>query len=124
MVSYFVLLHDFNTNKVEKHDIMPYLIDTYNECKNSKWWCCCEDEFKAPETKEEFICFVKQTCRYRYWSRCQYEFQIIPWPPGKTETLQDCKKIINQAIKIDAWDQIEPNLEILTAVFMANIKEI
>lgn len=124
MLSYFVLLHDFNTNKVKKHDIMPYLIDSFNECKEANCWWYKPDSNKAPESKEDFMDFVIRVCMHRYWSRCEYEWLMIDWPPGKTDTLEDCKKIIDSSIKIDAWDQIEPNIQVVVATFMANIKEL
>ena len=122
MVAYYILLHDFNTNKVRKHDIMQYLIQTYKDCKEKRFWWTQENPSKEPISKTDYIYFVKYALANRYCSRCEYEWLMIGWPPGKTETLEDCQNIINNSIKIDAFDdQIEPNLEIITDIFIYNL---
>lgn len=120
MISFFVLLHDFNTNRPEKYDIMPYLMQTYKECKEKDhWWPM--DSMKVPETLADFRMFVHHACRNRFWARCEYEWLMIGWPYGKTDTKEDCLKIIHSSHKIDAFDQIEMNLVVITQVFMANL---
>lgn len=106
----------------EFYDIMPYLIQTYDECKKSSFWWMFHNTSKRPETTEDYKLFVKEVCKYRFWARCEYEWLMIDWPPGKTETLEDCHKIINSANKIDAWNQIKANLDVVTDVFIQNIK--
>lgn len=124
MKSYFVLLHDFNSNKTVKHDIMPYILQTYKECKERKFWWMFNNLEITPITKEDFKYFVERVCNYKYWARCEYEWLMIGWPPGKMDTFEQCKKIINSSIKIDAWDQIEMNLDIVTDIFIQNIKSV
>lgn len=122
MKPFYIMLHDCNNNEAKKHDIMPYLIDTYNACKKSNlWWPSFEDTSKAPHTVEDFKRFVTAACKQQYWSRCQYEWLMLGWPPGKTDTLEDCQKTLDSAIKIDGWQQIKINLDTITTIFMQNI---
>ena len=121
MKSYFVLLRDFNSNKTVKHDIMPYILQTYKECEEKKVWWMFDNPKIAPIAKEDFKHFVERVCKRMYWSRCEYEWLMISWPLGKMDTLEQCQKIINSSTKIDAWDQIEMNLDIVTDVFIENI---
>lgn len=125
MKSYFVLLRDFNSNKTVKHDIMPYILQTYKECEEKKFWWMFDDPKIAPiAKKKDFKHFVERVCKHMYWSRCEYEWLMISWPPGKMDTLEQCQKIINSSTKIDAWEQIEMNLDIITDVFIENIKSV
>lgn len=120
MISFFVLLHDINTNRPEKYDIMPYLMQIYNECKKKDhWWPM--DSMKVPETFTDFRMFVNNACKNRFWARCEYEWLMIGWPYGKTDTKEDCLKIIHSSHKIDAFDQIEMNLEVITQIFITNL---
>lgn len=124
MKDFYVMLHNFNSNEVEKYNIMPYLIDVYKDCQEKEHWWMFEDANRCPLTREEFVLFVKRVCKHQFWSRCQYEWLMIGWPPGKTDTLEDCKKIINSSIKVDAFDQIEMNLSIIADIFKENVKEL
>ncbi len=116
MKSYNILLHDFNHQKVTKHDIMPYLVDTYSQCMNERHWWPLEDPSKPPVSETDIIHFVTNACKHKYWARCQYEWLMVGWPPGS-----DSEKAINQAIKVDAWEQIEVNLARVVEIFQYNI---
>lgn len=122
MKEFFILLHDFNRNTIDKHDIMHYLVHTYNDCKRDGNWWPCVDSFKSPETFEEFKIFVKCASMHMYWARCQYEWLMLHWPPGNTDTLEDCQKYLDTAIKVDAYEQVKMNLDVITSIFMENVK--
>lgn len=124
MKSFKVLLHNFNTNSPEAYDIMPYLIRTWQKCEETDNWWPAKDYQTKPSTREDFIEFVKSACRNQYWSRCEYEFLMLGWPYGKTDTLEDCYKVIKSTTKIDAYAQIEMNLEVITDVFIENVKSL
>ena len=124
MQSYFILLHDFNHNRVIKHNIMSYILQTYKECNEKKFWWMFDKPETAPITKEDFKYFVEQACKYKYWARCEYEWLMIAWPPGKMDTLEQCQKIINSSIRIDAWEQIKMNLDVITDIFIKNINTV
>lgn len=111
MKPFYILLHDFNTNKVMKHDIMPYLCNTYKECAEKGHWGSMSNSSIAPTSHSDLVHFVTKVCMYRYWARCEYEWLMVSWPAG---TLED-------AIKIDAWEQIKMNLDIVVEIFKQNI---
>ena len=103
MKSFNVIIYDPNLREFVKYDIMPYLIRTYNEKKEKKE--------TLPETFDEFKNFVKNESQYKFWARCEYEILLIDWT---------CKK---NHEKWDVYKQIMMNLDIVTKVFMENIKE-
>ena len=103
MKSFNVIIYDPNLKEFVKYDIIPYLIRTYNKKKERKE--------TLPKTFDEFKNFVKSESQYQFWARCEYEIILIDWP---------CQK------KYEKWDvykQIMMNLDIVTKVFMENIKE-
>ena len=103
MKSFNVIIYDPNLRKFVEYDIMPYLIRTYNEKKERKE--------TLPKTFDEFKNFVKSESQYQFWSRCEYEIILIDWPWQKNHE------------KWDVYKQIMMNLDIVTKVFMENIKE-
>ena len=108
MIPFYVLNFDINAHKVEKYDVIPYLVDKYVELRNilkrrKKYFK------KLPKTFEEFKQFVEDEGKYQWWSRCQYEIIISDWPCQKYEE------------KWDVWDQIEMNLDLVTKCFIESI---
>lgn len=120
MKNFFVLDHDFNTNKIRNYNIIPTLLDEYRNSKKRNLWWPLE---KAPTTREEYAQWLKFTCVTHYSSKAEWEFLIIPWPP-KSRTPEDCVQTVHDAIKLDVWEQIRPNFDILLDLFLVNIKEI
>ena len=97
--SFNVINFDFNSNKFETYDVMPYLVGCY---KNEK-------KDKRPVTFDEFKKFVESNSMYMYWSRCEYEVILSDWPNQKTHK------------KIDIHWQIMNNIDIVTNVLMENV---
>lgn len=97
MKSFYVIWQNFNHQKFEPYDIMPYLIDKYTESK------------KKPVSFEEFKSFIKVESMYQYWARCEYEIIICGWPNKET-----CEKW-------DIYKQIMMNIDIITEILMENI---
>lgn len=115
-------MHDFNTNEVVKYDIMPYLMNVYQKCLLTGNWWMMDDPARRPVFAKDYRVFVTRACKHQYWSRCEYEWLMLSWPVGKTDTLEECHKVLNSSNKIDVWDQIEMNLDTVTEVFTQNIK--
>ena len=109
---YNVILWDFNLDQIEYYDIMPYLIDCWKDEKKRrhKIWDndhkFSEDDTRMPESFDEFRKFIKGHSLYRYWSRCEYEIVVCGWPKRSNET------------KIDAYEQIVQNIDVVTGLFM------
>ena len=105
---FYVLTWDFNRDKIEHYDVLPYLRNRLEERieKNKK----DEDEyFKVPKSFDEFKKFVEDESLYQFWSRCEYEIILKDWPCGKTEE------------KWDIYDQIMMNLDIITNLLMETV---
>lgn len=118
MISFNILLHDFNFNKAEAYDIMPYLLERFKRCKINNQWYPLKH---IPTTDEEYKEFVDSWCKYQYWSRCQYEFLMLPWPFGCVDTYERCIDLINSSEKIDAYKQIQMNLDVIVGIFKMNV---
>ena len=94
---YKVISWDFNHDDIEYYDIMPFLIDSYKKIKKNK-----------PKAFDEIKEFIINESRYRFWSRCEYEVIITGWPKQKRE------------VKIDIFDQIMKNIDVITTHFMSH----
>lgn len=126
MKSFNVINYDFNARKFVPYDVIPYLVNTYNDrveryheinlkaskSKNQKEFNKYKDVleyWKIPKTFEEFKEFVKKESQYQFWSRCEYEIILIDWPCQKDEE------------KWDVYDQIMMNLDTVTKLVMESI---
>lgn len=97
MKEFNVLRWEINGNKLVPYDVLPYFRREYNELKKSE----------RPTTREQMAEFVKRKGMYRYWSRCEYEIIISPWPNQDKD------------VKIDVWAQIEMNLDLVVDILMS-----
>lgn len=100
---FYVLTWDFNRDKIEHYDVLPYLRNRLEERieKNKK----DEDEyFKVPKSFDEFKKFVEYESLYQFWSRCEYEMIIHGWPVRKND------------YKIDVHEQIMMNLDAISGI--------
>jgi len=100
MKSFNVIWWDFNKKDPEPYDIIPALIDRYNQEKHK------------PQTFEGFRDFIIHYSRYQWWSRCQYEIIIKRWPPTE------------ESRKWDIHQQIMMNIDIITEILMKSIEEL
>lgn len=101
MNKYNVIVYDFNSNQFKSYDVLEYFIDEYNKIKKSK----------RPKTFDDIKNFIKGKSLYQFWSRCQYEIILSDWPNNSFNK------------KIDVHYQIMMNIDIVTKLFMENIKE-
>lgn len=99
-IPFNVINFEFNSKKFESYDVMPYLIDCYDNVKRKK---------ECPKTFDEFKKFVESKSMYMYWSRCEYEIILSDWPNGKTHK------------KVDIHYQIMMNIDIVTDILMKNV---
>ncbi len=98
MKEFNVIWWDFNKKEPEEYDIIPYLVDCYNEAKNK------------PKTFEEFKEFIKSNSMYQWWARCEYEIIIKRWPPNK------------EAKKWDIYRQILMNIDVITEILIKEVQ--
>lgn len=106
-----VLIWDFNSDKLEHYDVMPYLRNCYKErvkrfkrVSKSKNFDPNNEYIKVPETLEDFKKFVKSESMYQFWSRCEYEMICHGWPVRKNN------------YKLDVHEQIMMNLDIVSKI--------
>ena len=96
MRKFNVLYWDWNAKKLTTYDILPYFRDRYAEIKKKD----------RPVTKEEWARFVATNGKYMFWARCEYEIIVSSWPKRDEE------------VKIDIWQQIENNLDLVVELLM------
>lgn len=92
-----VLEYDFNGRKIKYYDILPYFRNVYKQDK---------PKFK---NKSELQKWIKNMSLYQFWSRCEYEFIMLPWPYNETTLYKDM-------LKIDVHEQILMNIDIITEI--------
>ena len=86
-----VLLWDFNNDKLEHYDVLPYL---RKQCLNEK----------APDNYENFKTLVENESRYQFWARCEYEMICHGWPVRRND------------YKLDVHEQIMMNIDIIASI--------
>ena len=126
MKSFNVINYDINAREFVPYDVIPYLVNTYNErvkryyeinlkastSKTQKEFDSYKDlleYWRIPKTFDEFKDFVKKESQYQFWSRCEYEIILVDWPCQKDEE------------KWDVYDQIMMNLDTVTKLVMESI---
>ena len=107
--AFYTLTWDMNRSEVENYDIMPYLVSTWKEDKARKrkiWFKSSDDDTKEPTTVEEWKKAILAASRYQFWARCEYEIIVSEWPTEK------------HRVKLDVFDQINANIDVITKLFM------
>lgn len=98
MKAFNVIIEDFNAKAFVSYNVMPYFINCYKQEKHK------------PKTFNGFKEFVRKKSLYQFWSRSEYEIVLHAWP---------CD---DHTQKIDVFDQIKMNLDIVTEILMENVK--
>jgi hypothetical protein len=128
-----VLLMDFNRKKYEAYDVLPYFRNIWRGHRFN--WD--KDYNKIPvKTKEQLKEWIIDWARYQFWARCEYEFLMASWPFGShsmTEEMKEflktnpdidnydddlrfCNIIIRDMVKIDVYEQLMMNIDILVDI--------
>lgn len=103
-----VIVYEFNSHKFEKYNVMPYFERMFkNKFKTKK-------SPDYPQSFDELKKFVEDESTYMFWSRCEWEVILSPWPPAKVDHDED--------EKIDVHWQIMNNIDIVTEILMSNLK--
>lgn len=117
--SFYVLVKDFNSGKIEKYDVMPTLYRRiYDKGNISNDFYVYDDKFKKNKitSKELLYKFVKDEFRYHFWGKCEYEFIVLDWP--YRDTIKD-----SRPVKLDVYKQLEPNIPIIVDLLWEEIKD-
>lgn len=119
MKSFNVIIYDFNSKKFESYDIMPYLLERWEEFLKKAQFVDEDPEgyWKIPTTFEEYKNWIDRELKYQYWGRCQYELVLSPWPPKENE---EGEMILeeNTAEKWDIYQQCMMNIDIISQIFI------
>lgn len=115
MTQFNVLWWDFNKPEPTFYDVLPYFRREYESCKKKD----------RPVTKEQWKEFVERKGLYMFCSRCEYEMIVSPWPPRHENIVlknfeDNTEKTIKRSIekKVDIWQQIEPNIDLIVRLLM------
>lgn len=95
---FYVLIWDFNQQKVKPYNIIPYFQREWKDENKSKF-----------NSFEDIKKFIDDKARYQFWARCEYEFIVEGWPTSRNR------------IKLDIYDQIKMNLDLITTVFINSV---
>lgn len=154
--TYNVINWDINGEKMIFYDVMPYLVECWEDhkkglkkrlaaLKRHKIRDHVEEALcRMPETYDEIKTFILGEARYQFWARCEYEVLVTGWPAripkftkeefdeltqkveGKDEN--ETKKVLRDFlekkvydvnfVKIDIFDQIESNIDVITQLFI------
>lgn len=99
-VKFNVLEYNFNTRQISFFDVLPYFEDCWKEGRFEKG---------KVKNKKELKKWIESVSMYRYWSRCEYEFLMAPWPYNE-------KNLVSELRKIDVHQQIMMNINLLTDI--------
>lgn len=124
MREFNVIVYNINSKEFEPYNVIPHLVNCYDK-KKSK-----------PKTFDEFKEFVKSESMYQWWSRCEYEIILSPWPyitspserydkkgEDNIEAWKEhWKKHLKECEKIDVHYQVMMNIDIVTALVMNSVK--
>lgn len=103
MYKFHVIWWDFNKSAPESYDVLPYLMEKYfNTSRNKR---------PSLRNKTAIIKFISAQALRQWWGRCQYEIIICNWPSQ------------NKSIKIDIYNQIQMNKEIIAELLIKNIRD-
>ena len=103
MNTFKVLLWNITRDEHEFYDVLPYFQRELSSLLKKR------RIRKKDITMEWLKDFVKKEAKYMFWSRCEYEIIVAGWPKHKNEE------------KLDAYDQIEANLDSVTLLLYENI---
>ena len=124
---------DFNRKKYEAYDVLPYFRNIWRGHRFN--WD--KDYNKIPvKTKVQLKEWIIDWARYQFWARCEYEFLMASWPFGShsmTEEMKEflktnpdidnydddlrfCNIIIRDMVKIDVYEQLMMNIDILVDI--------
>lgn len=123
MKKFNVIVYNINSKQFETYDIIPYLVSQYQKAESK------------PKTFEEFKEFVKAKAQYQWWSRCEYEIILSPWPYVSSPSerwdkkgednieawKEHWKKHLKECQKIDVYYQVRINLDVITNLVMESV---
>lgn len=105
-IRFNVLEYNFNTRQISFFNVLPYFEDCWEEGRFEK---------DKVQNKEELKKWIERASSYQYWSRCQYEFLMAPWPYNEATLTSELRKI-------DVHQQIMININLITDILSKKFK--
>lgn len=121
MKKFNVLTWDFNTDKLEPYDVIPYFVERYKDRKKKadrksyKKMAEVNPEYKKyyglPETLDEMKGFIEGESVYMFWSRCEWEIIVHGWPVKGNE------------YKLDVHEQVMMNIDTIAGIVLDEVNK-
>ena len=123
---FYALYKDFNNGKVEAYDVLSIIWDDIFT-KSGK---ISKDRFRyftSPEkgwnfepvtTRDQFKRFLEGKFMNMFRARCEWEVIVCDWPYRDDGLIESARPK-----KIDVWDQLEANLDVITNLVWDFIKD-
>ena len=92
-MQWYVYVENFNRKKMEKYNIFEHASFMEDVRKAYK---------KHRDNFEEFSIEIKRSLRYYFWSKCEWEIVLSPWPEREGFREE----------KIDVYDQVMLNADV------------
>ncbi len=89
-LSWYAYYHNINSNKIEPYNVLAGMKDFLKKTKK-----------RFPE-KRDFSAELNREMKYRFWSKCEWEIQLAPWPYHEEH---------DEMVKIDVYEQLAINWE-------------
>lgn len=86
-----VYVYNINSGKIE----------TYNIFNHGTFNMYCRKAIEESKTKEEFAEQLKSELRYYFWSKCEWEIEIVDWLGAQ-----------KQGLKTDVYKQVMLNFDV------------
>ena len=117
---FYVLYKDFGRKEMRKYEVLHVVFDKmFNPCGSiNKRKFVIYDKHYHPipvRTKEQFMEFIEDQFKCRFWSNATWEMVIVDWPYGK-----EVKG--SNPVKVDVWDLLEPNMPVITDIAWEYVK--
>ncbi|NCA67284.1 MAG: hypothetical protein EOM87_04380 [Clostridia bacterium] len=129
--SFFVMVN-FNRNRIETFDVIAVLKNIYVNLRVKD----------RPTDRKSLIEFIEHAGKYHFLAKCEYEVIVGPWPyydwlnrvkditarnledyeATLSEIVEIEKKQLVEFVKIDVWDQIEINIEVIADILFRVLK--
>lgn len=73
MKQFNVIEYDFNSRKVVPYDVLKYFRRSWNDKRFNF-------NKSSVKSKKDLKTWIERASQYQFWSRCEYECLIAPWP--------------------------------------------
>ena len=117
---FYALYKDFNNGEIKPYEVLHVVFDDMlnpsGSIKKRSFYIFDRNFNIIPvRTKEQLQEYIEDHLRSMFWSRCEWEMVGIDWPYRKT--IED-----SRPIKFDVWDQLEPNISVITDLVWDYVK--